>query len=85
MYSVIAALFMLSLACGATGLTLVHNVTGYTLDDGELVRFAALERSRPLIRRRGMLDPGAIVPADRDSDRRVKQLSRGVDISKFVR
>jgi predicted amidohydrolase YtcJ len=41
--SLLACLFVASFSCAAQAATLVHNVRGYTMNDGERVEFAALE------------------------------------------
>ncbi|MEH6634586.1 MAG: amidohydrolase [Halioglobus sp.] len=43
MNKIAIALCLLSLSFAARASTLVHNITGYTMNDGNLVRFAALE------------------------------------------
>jgi predicted amidohydrolase YtcJ len=41
--SLLACLLVASFSCAAQAATLVHNVRGYTMNDGERVEFAALE------------------------------------------
>ncbi|MBT7719124.1 MAG: amidohydrolase, partial [Halieaceae bacterium] len=39
----IAACLCATLSATATGATLIHNINGYTLSDGDLQRFTAIE------------------------------------------
>lgn len=46
MKEIAAAILLLGTTCTAAAATLVHNITGYTMNDGALVRFAGLEFDR---------------------------------------
>src|SRR5210317_177285 len=46
MNKILATLVLLSITCSATAKTLVHNINGYTMNEGTKVRFVALEFDR---------------------------------------